>query len=289
MHGELAVKYALLSLSVPLKLLIVTQNFHFSYIFLWPNMPIDQTYKSEPNLPQKAVQEAAAENSTVEVEAQDKPMMVMETELMEAVSELKTCCHIFGPLPSLEDLVNPPGVEASYELSKVLRKFEAQLRTMDLRMSTQQRLDGWLEAGASSLSLLAAALYAEIPGPWENHAIWTERVVPFKLQPGHGPVFVDQHSARLSEYPIRPLFIATDAIHDHQAAMGPVDWPTLLGIEILVLDHWEGRLRNPPTRRTYGFGFEKVMTRPAPISSTYFLGTRYAKREDGSSVGAVLA
>ncbi|KAH8976720.1 hypothetical protein EDB86DRAFT_3094704 [Lactarius hatsudake] len=167
----------------------------------------------------KAAQEAAAENGAVEVGAWDEPMTVVETELMEAVSELKTRRCIFGPLPSLEDLVNPPGelgsgenpdkfesdadiievvrrgvdgeveeegdddeieecpppqmsraemakrcktlrlvcidagVEASYELSKVLRKFEAQLRVMDLHKSTQQRLDGWLEAGASSLLL----------------------------------------------------------------------------------------------------------------------------------------
>ena len=42
------------------------------------------------------------------------------------------------------------GVEAAYELSKVLRRFEAQLRALDLQNSTQQRLDGWLGAGASS-------------------------------------------------------------------------------------------------------------------------------------------
>ncbi|KAH9007658.1 hypothetical protein EDB84DRAFT_1447383 [Lactarius hengduanensis] len=166
----------------------------------------------------KAAQGAAAENGAVEVGARDEPMTVVETELMEAVSELKNRRRIFGPLPSLEDLVNPPGelgsgenpdkfesdadiievvrrgvdgeveeegdddeieecpppqmsraemakrcetlrlvcidagVEASYELSKVLRKFEAQLRVMDLHKSTQRRLDGWLEAGASSLS-----------------------------------------------------------------------------------------------------------------------------------------
>ncbi|KAH9027542.1 hypothetical protein EDB85DRAFT_1892934 [Lactarius pseudohatsudake] len=63
-------------------------------------------------------------------------------------------------------------------------------------------------------------------------AIWTERVVPFELQPNHGLVFVDQHSARLSEYPMLPLFTA-DAIHDHQAAMGSVDWPTV----DVVMDH----------------------------------------------------
>ncbi|KAH9175659.1 hypothetical protein EDB89DRAFT_1945916 [Lactarius sanguifluus] len=54
-----------------------------------------------------------------------------------------------------------------------------------------------------------------------------ELVVPFKLQPDHGSVFVDQHSARLSKYPMLPLFIAADVIHDHQAATGPVDGPTV--------------------------------------------------------------
>jgi len=44
-------------------------------------------------------------------------------------------------------------VEAAYELSKVLRKFEAQIRTLDLQKSTQQRLGGWLRVGESSSSL----------------------------------------------------------------------------------------------------------------------------------------
>ncbi|KAH9009875.1 hypothetical protein EDB84DRAFT_1446069 [Lactarius hengduanensis] len=159
---------------------------------------------------------AAAENGAVEVGAQqDEPMKVVEAELMDAVAELKARRCIFGSLPSLEDLVKPPGeleigenpdkfesdadiievvrrgvvdeaeedddeneieecprpqmsrsemakrcetlrlvcidagVEASYELSKALRKFEAQIRAMDLQKSTQQRLDGWLGAGAS--------------------------------------------------------------------------------------------------------------------------------------------
>ena len=35
-------------------------------------------------------------------------------------------------------------VEVGYELSKMLRRFEAQLRTVDLQKSTQQRLDAWL-------------------------------------------------------------------------------------------------------------------------------------------------
>ncbi len=44
-------------------------------------------------------------------------------------------------------------VEAAYELSKVLRTFEAQIRTLDLQKSTQQRLGGWLRVGESSSSL----------------------------------------------------------------------------------------------------------------------------------------
>jgi DDE superfamily endonuclease len=156
---------------------------------------------------------AAAKNGTVEVGDLDGPMKAVETELMDAVVELKTRRRIFGALPSLEDLVNPPGeageletsenpdrfesdadivefvrngvtreaededveddieecpppqmsrpemaklcetlravcigagVEAAYDLSKVLRKFETQIRVVELQRSTQQRLDGWL-------------------------------------------------------------------------------------------------------------------------------------------------
>ncbi|KAN0141450.1 hypothetical protein V8E53_000695 [Lactarius tabidus] len=49
----------------------------------------------------------AAENGIVK-EA-DKHMEAVETELMDAVTELKGRQRIFGALPSLEDLVNPPG------------------------------------------------------------------------------------------------------------------------------------------------------------------------------------
>ncbi len=93
-----------------------------------------------------------------------------------------------------------------------------------------------------------------------------------------------------------PLFVAADAIHGHQAAGGPVNWPTvdivtdrnglrkllrwlnpspgrevrdfridvqLVGTKTLVLGRWEGRSREPPTGRTYGIGFENATTRPA--------------------------
>ena len=153
----------------------------------------------------------AVENSTVN--EGNGQMEAVETELMGAVMELKARRRIFGPLPSFEDLVNPPGelevgenpdvftsdadiveavrkrvseeedddseieeyspprmsrpamaklsenlrsvclgaqVEIGYELSKMLRRFEAQIRTVELQKSTQQRLDGWLDVGASS-------------------------------------------------------------------------------------------------------------------------------------------
>ena len=151
----------------------------------------------------------AAENRIVN-EA-DGHMKAVETELMDAITELKGRRRIFGALPSLEDLVNPPGeleidenpeqfksdadiveevqkrvgeeegvedeieeclppqmsrlemarlseslqsvclgseVEAGYELSKVLRRFEAQIRALELQKSTQQKLDAWLDVGA---------------------------------------------------------------------------------------------------------------------------------------------
>jgi hypothetical protein len=154
----------------------------------------------------------AAENRIVN--EGDGQMEAVETELMGAVAELKARRRIFGPLPSLEDLVNPPGeleigenpdrftndadiveavrkeasegeglddeieecsppqmsrpemvklceslravclgenVEAGYELSKLLRRFEAQIRALELQNSTQQRLDAWLDVGALPL------------------------------------------------------------------------------------------------------------------------------------------
>ena len=39
-------------------------------------------------------------------------------------------------------------VEAGYELSKVLRRFEAQIQALELQKSTQQKLDAWLDVGA---------------------------------------------------------------------------------------------------------------------------------------------
>ena len=156
----------------------------------------------------------AAESRIVDVNEGDRQREAVETQLMDAVTELKARRRIFGPLPSLEDLVNPPGeleigedpnrftndadiveavrkgvseeggiddeieecsppqmsraemvtlseslwkvclganVEAGYELSKVLRKFEVQIRALDLQNSTQQKLDAWLDIGALPL------------------------------------------------------------------------------------------------------------------------------------------
>ena len=156
----------------------------------------------------------AAESGIDNVNEGNRQREEVETELMDAVTELKVRRRIFGPLPSLEDLVNPPGkleigedpnrftndadiveavrkgvieeggiddeidecsppqmsrvemvrlseslrkvclganVEAGYELSKVLRKFEVQIRALDLEKSTQQRLDAWFDIGALPL------------------------------------------------------------------------------------------------------------------------------------------
>jgi len=167
--------------------------------------------------------------------------------------------------------------------------------------------------------------------------------VPFTLQPDSGPAFVDQNSARLSEYPMLPLFVAADTIHGTKAASAPVDWPTvdvitdrnglrkllrwlnpspgrevrdfridvqLVGTKTLVLGRWDGRTREPPSGRSYGFGFENATTQAAPgcpssghhraityvrhhSVSFFFNGTRlnvpflpigYARYEDGGSV-----
>ena len=99
----------------------------------------------------------------------------------------------------------------------------------------------------------------------------------------------------MSEYPFLPLFAAADAIHDN-SKKAPVDWPEvdvitdrnglrkllrwlnpsegrevrdfridveLIGAKTIVLTRWEGRTREPPTGKSYGFSFEAATARPA--------------------------
>ena len=148
-------------------------------------------------------------------------------------------------------------------------------------------------------------------------AIWTGHDIPFKLEPDHNSAFVDRNNARLSDYPMLPLFVATDAIQGHEMAPAPVDWPSvdvvtdrnglrkllrwlnpspgrqvrdfridvqLVGTKTLVLGRWEGSSREPPTSRTYGIGFENAMTRPAPgcPSSGHERVITYVCRHDAS-------
>ena len=126
-------------------------------------------------------------------------------------------------------------------------------------------------------------------------AEWTGREVPFTLQPDSGANFVDQNGARMSEYPLLPLFAAADAIHENKKA--PVDWPDvdvitdrnglrkllrwlnpsegrevrdfridveLVGSRTIVLNRWESRTREPPTGKSFGFAFEEATARAAP-------------------------
>lgn len=115
------------------------------------------------------------------------------------------------------------------------------------------------------------------------------------MQPDSGSHFVDQNGARMADYPMLPLFAAADAIHDNKKA--PVDWPAvdvisdrnglrkllrwlnpspgrevrdfridveLVGAKTVVLNRWEGRSREPPTGKSYGFAFEAATSRAAP-------------------------
>jgi hypothetical protein len=52
---------------------------------------------------------------------------------------------------SLWEVCLGANVEARYELSKALRKFEVQIQALELQNSTQQRLDAWLDTGALPL------------------------------------------------------------------------------------------------------------------------------------------
>ncbi|KAF8272615.1 hypothetical protein EI94DRAFT_1717948 [Lactarius quietus] len=62
-----------------------------------------------------------------------------------------------------------------------------------------------------------------VPG---SPAIWTERDIPFQLEPDDATVYVDQNTAQLSQYPMLPLFAAADAIHGPEATP-PVDWTSV--------------------------------------------------------------
>ena len=129
--------------------------------------------------------------------------------------------------------------------------------------------------------------------------MWKGHDLPFILQPDDGSNFVDQNGARMSQYPMLPLFAAADAIHDKKA---PVDWPAvdvvtdrnglrkllrwlnpsegrevrdfridveLVGSKTIVLSRWEDQMRQPPGGRSFGFAFEAATSRAAqgcPIS-----------------------
>jgi hypothetical protein len=125
--------------------------------------------------------------------------------------------------------------------------------------------------------------------------LWTGRDVPFTLQPDDGSNFVDQNTARISRYPLLPLFAAADVIHDKKSP--PVDWPAvdvitdrnglrkllrwlspsegrevrdfridveLVGSKTIILSRWDGRTREPPSGRSFGFAFEAATSRAAP-------------------------
>ncbi|KAI9448926.1 hypothetical protein F5148DRAFT_987853 [Russula earlei] len=130
-----------------------------------------------------------------------------------------------------------------------------------------------------------------VPG---SPGVFTGRDVPFTLQPDTGSNFIDQNAGHLSDYPMLPLFTAVDVMYGNEA---PVDWPSvdvitdrnglrkllrwlspsagrevcdfridveLIGTKTIVLGRWEGWARNPPSMRSFGFGFEAAMTSPYP-------------------------
>jgi hypothetical protein len=100
----------------------------------------------------------------------------------------------------------------------------------------------------------------------------------------------------MSQYPLFPLFAAADAIYDNDKK-APVNWPSvdvvtdrnglhkllrwlnpsegrevrdfwidveLVGDRTIVLTRWEGRTREPPIRRSFGFAFEAATSRAEP-------------------------
>jgi hypothetical protein len=129
-------------------------------------------------------------------------------------------------------------------------------------------------------------------------ALWKERVLPFTLEPDDGTSFIDQNGAKMSQYPMLPLFAAADAMRDDgKKAPPPVNWPDvdvitdrnglrkllrwlnpsqgrqprdfridveLVGAKTIVLNRWEGRVHNTPTVKSFGFAFEAATSRAAP-------------------------
>lgn len=121
----------------------------------------------------------------------------------------------------------------------------------------------------------------------------TGRSVPSTLHPDTDTHFIDRDGARMFQYPMLPLFAATDTMHNDKRA--PVDWlavdvitgrhglrkllrwlsPSVgrevrkfgrIDVELLVaktvvLTRWERRPCQPPTTKSYGFGFEAATAR----------------------------
>jgi hypothetical protein len=106
-----------------------------------------------------------------------------------------------------------------------------------------------------------------------------------------GTVFVDQNAARFASAPLLPLFVAVDTLHSSDAVS--YDWRAadfitdrnglrklirwaegsaklkdfridveLLGHRTILLGRWEARNLEAANEWSFGFGFERITTRP---------------------------
>ena len=75
----------------------------------WPALAAITRSETTEDVLNELAKFKAAESRINNVNEGNRQREEVETELMDAVTELKVRWHIFGPLPSLEDLVNPPG------------------------------------------------------------------------------------------------------------------------------------------------------------------------------------
>jgi hypothetical protein len=126
--------------------------------------------------------------------------------------------------------------------------------------------------------------------------IWKNVATPFTAQRDadlntKGTVFVDQNAARFASAPLLPLFVAVDTLHSSDAVS--YDWRAadfitdrnglrklirwaegsaklkdfridveLLGHRTILLGRWEARNLEAANEWSFGFGFERITTRP---------------------------
>ena len=95
-------------------------------------------FKSDADIVEAVQKGISKEGSEDEIEECAPPQM-SRSEMARLSESLRSVC--IGS-----------DVKAGYELSKVLKKFKAEIQAVELHKSTQQKLDAWLDVSALSSS-----------------------------------------------------------------------------------------------------------------------------------------